>query len=33
MVARDGFPWHYIGLRLPLTGLRLDPRRTLLISG
>jgi hypothetical protein len=25
-VARDGIAWHYIGLRLPLTGLQLDPR-------
>jgi hypothetical protein len=26
MVARDGIAPHYTGLRLPLTGLHLDPR-------
>jgi hypothetical protein len=26
VVARDGFAQHYTGLRLPLTGLLLDPR-------
>jgi hypothetical protein len=26
MVARDGIQRHYIGLRLPLTGVRLDPK-------
>jgi hypothetical protein len=29
VVARDGIQRHYIGLRLPLTGVRLDPRMDL----